>query len=273
MFLGSSHSVCSFNTKIFDEKLDKKSFNLSFASQSPEGTYFTLKEALEYQKPKLIIFELFWKMLERDDLARKLYTYEFMKSGKIKREFYFKGFSLEDKIKNIRVLKYKNDVFKFFSKRKQTNRDSESVSSTRYYQNGGFTYDTRIASEEEIRKIKEDEDFFEIILENDNVEYIKKIVDICNENKIDIKFLTAPIPTSSLNDNKEKYTLINEKIKKIVEENKVYYIDYNIENIYREIFEDEDFKDYHHLNYSGAKKLNNDMIKMINWRINEKNNK
>ena len=59
LFVGSSHSYSTFNTRIFDHYLKSSSLNLGTSSQSLPITYSVILEVLKKQKPKVIIIEVF----------------------------------------------------------------------------------------------------------------------------------------------------------------------------------------------------------------------
>lgn len=67
LFIGSSHSYCAFNTKVFDNYLGINSYNLGTHSQSIQGSYYMVKEILKKQTPKIIILEAYSLIKEKDD--------------------------------------------------------------------------------------------------------------------------------------------------------------------------------------------------------------
>lgn len=58
LFIGSSHSFCSFNTKLFDNYLEINSYNLGTGAQSMQGTYYAIKEILKKQKLKVVVLDI-----------------------------------------------------------------------------------------------------------------------------------------------------------------------------------------------------------------------
>lgn len=59
LFVGSSHSYSTFNTRIFDHYLKSSSLNLGTSSQSLPISYSVILEVLKKQRPKVIIMEVF----------------------------------------------------------------------------------------------------------------------------------------------------------------------------------------------------------------------
>ncbi len=59
LFIGSSHSYCTFNSKLFDHYLKCNSLNLGTDSQSFSITYSAILEILKRQTPKVIVIEVY----------------------------------------------------------------------------------------------------------------------------------------------------------------------------------------------------------------------
>lgn len=59
LFIGSSHSYCTFNTKLFDHYLKCNSFNLGTGGQAFPVTYAGIFEVLKKQNPKIIVLEIY----------------------------------------------------------------------------------------------------------------------------------------------------------------------------------------------------------------------
>ena len=59
LFIGSSHSYCSFNPRLFDHYLKCNSLNLGTDAQSLSITYSAILEMLKRQNPKVIVMEIY----------------------------------------------------------------------------------------------------------------------------------------------------------------------------------------------------------------------
>ena len=59
LFVGSSHSYCTFNPRLFDHYLKCNSLNLGTDSQSFSITYSAILEMLKRQKPRVIVIEVY----------------------------------------------------------------------------------------------------------------------------------------------------------------------------------------------------------------------
>ena len=69
IFLGSSHGACAFDPEVMDE-YDINSYNLSCEQQSLFTSYYWLKEALKTQKPKTVVLEVYMLYLFDDPIMK-----------------------------------------------------------------------------------------------------------------------------------------------------------------------------------------------------------
>ena len=58
LFLGSSHAACAFSPQVLYDTYGIQSYNLSSGQQSVVTSYYWLKEALQYQSPKVVVFDM-----------------------------------------------------------------------------------------------------------------------------------------------------------------------------------------------------------------------
>lgn len=65
LFLGSSHSYRTFDTRYFDT-LGYRSFNLGSSSQTPIQTYVLLQRCLATMNPRLVVFEVHPDVMSND---------------------------------------------------------------------------------------------------------------------------------------------------------------------------------------------------------------
>ncbi len=67
VFMGSSHIHCNVNTAMLWEKYGIAGYNYSAAEQPLWTTYYYLREICKYQKPKLIVLDLYSPARFKDD--------------------------------------------------------------------------------------------------------------------------------------------------------------------------------------------------------------
>ena len=115
VFLGSSHSYCTFDPEIFDKNLNINSFQMGMPLQHPDSTYYTLKEVLNYQKPKVVVMEIYWDLLQNDFELNQVKTlFQVLNNNTLKKEYIKEDFPLSEKIKyNTNIFKYQEDYFAY----------------------------------------------------------------------------------------------------------------------------------------------------------------
>nr|QEO74378.1 hypothetical protein [uncultured bacterium] len=63
LFIGSSHSLRTFDPRYF-ERRGLRAFNLGTSNQTPISTYYLLRRYLTQLKPRLVVVEAYWEILE-----------------------------------------------------------------------------------------------------------------------------------------------------------------------------------------------------------------
>ena len=99
VFLGSSHSYCTFDPENFDSVLGTSSYQLGMPLQHMDSTYFTLLEVLNYQKPKKVIVEVYWDMLDDEfELTQAGYLFQVLRNTELEKQYIKEVFPLSQKI-------------------------------------------------------------------------------------------------------------------------------------------------------------------------------
>jgi hypothetical protein len=246
LLLGSSHTFNGLDPSILWSKEGIASFCLASSGQPIWDSYYYLKEALKYQKPKVVILDV--------------YTTAYLNSEYNAEETTIKGnFGMRLSKNKIDSLITGNDKSLFidyllqyplFHKRYDeiTENDFEKFSDKYTYQ-----YFKGFGNEFNVAKLEKPDNISNITETGDlypkNEEYLMKIINYCKEMNVNL-ILTA-IPYQVTADEQKK---IN-RIAQIAQENSVNFIDFN--HMYDEVGIDfsTDFKNKGHLNYSGSNKV------------------
>ena len=78
IFVGTSHGLSAINPKIVDQVTGRKSTNICMPDEHIIDSYFLVKEACRFHKPKRIIYELdpsYWSTRQNDG-ANSVYIYK-----------------------------------------------------------------------------------------------------------------------------------------------------------------------------------------------------
>ncbi len=263
IFVGSSHSYCTFDPEIFNTKLDLNSYQLGMPGQTPDSTYYTLLEILNYQKPKVIVMELFYLMLSTDfDVKQFDQLFKFLDNNELKDDYIKNVFAPKDKVKYyIPTIHYQTDYYnfknaqikKYLEEKFGLKLDIKQDIGVEKYRSLGYVYCDYVMDDEVINDTKKtfSGDGKKYEFSEKQIEYLKKIVDLCNKNDIRLLFVTAPISPAAYG-NFDNYNNMFEKFSELANSLNVDYIDYNILNEKVNFVTNSNFRDSSHLNHSGV---------------------
>ena len=264
VFLGSSHSYCTFDPLIIDEGLGTSSYQLGMPLQHLDSTYYTLKEVLNYQHPKDVVLEVYWDMLDDDfEITQAGYLFQVLKNKPLEEEYIRDVFPLSEKIKyNINIFRYQADYFAYrntkLKERLENNYGVFTPAKARQegiekYRSRGYTYCNYNMLPDEFDKTNQFKNFDgkEWAASSAQVKYLNNIIKLCDEKDIRLTFVTAPVANVSL-DYIKNYDVIHNYVQKIADDNGIKYLDYNILNQDKTLFSIENFRDDAHLNHTGV---------------------
>lgn len=264
VFIGSSHSYCTFDPEIIDPILGTSSWQLGTPLQHYDTSYYVLKEVLNYQKPKKVVLELYWDILKDEFEMKQANTFfEVLKNQSLKDEYIKNVFPLNEKVKyNLFPIRYQQDYFAYEANEIQTKIEEKygvekkatpEIVGTEYYRSRGYTFCDVVMPENEYNETNQFKNFDGEDWEFNNVQkkYIKKIIELCEKEGIELYFVTAPIANVSM-EYIENYDVVHNTVAEFAKEYGIPYIDYNIVNKETGMLQNENFRDDAHLNHSGV---------------------
>ncbi|MDR1559925.1 MAG: hypothetical protein LBS84_09570 [Clostridiales bacterium] len=263
LFIGSSHSYCTFAPALIDWALGTESFQFGMPLQHPDSTYFTLKEALKTQSPSAVIMELYWGVLNQDFEIKQADTlFQAFDDDDFKRAYIEEIFPWNEKIKySFPFIRYQQDFLTYENKRLTDYLESrfgliprkETQTGEERYDYRGFMYCDYVIPESKFGPRNQYSKFDGQKWEFSDVQrgYIEKIIDLCHSNGIRLVFATAPVAPVSM-EKIQNYGAVHSAISEFAQRNKIPYLDFNTENQARDLFANKHFRDDAHLNYSGV---------------------
>lgn len=274
-FLGSSHSYCTFDPEIFDEKFGTSGFQLGMPLQHMDTTYFTLLEMLNYQKPKCVVLEVYWDMLDDEfELTQAGYLFQVMKNKDLERKYIREVFPLSEKIKySIPALRYQGDYFAFKTADYKTQIENkygvvmpETARQTgvQEYRSKGYTYCDYHMLPDEFDKTNQFKNFDGSKWEINKTQkkFLERFTKTCYQNHINVIWVTAPIANVSMDYIKD-YDKVHDTIADLAEKNHVKYVDYNYVNREKGLLTNDNFRDDAHLNHTGVEIVDNDFAEIL----------
>ncbi len=275
VFVGSSHSYCTFDPLIFNTELGISSYQMGMPLQHMDSTYYTLREVLNCQNPEKVVVEVYWDMLDEDfELKNATTLFQVLKNKELEEEYIKNVFPIAEKVKyNTDIFRYQADYFAFKNneyKKKIENRFNVSLKGkqkqegTEQYRSLGYSYCNYNMLEDEFDKTNQ---FRKFDAKNwkespEQIKYLYKIIDLCRENNIELIFVTAPVANVSFGYIKNYY-LIHNRIDEIAKENNIMYFDYNIINEEEKLLTNSNFRDDAHLNHSGVEIVDYNFIQKL----------
>jgi hypothetical protein len=261
--VGTSRSYAAFNPLILDSTLNVNSYNMGTSSQDIAETYYTLEEIFEYQKPKYVILDLFFESSDDShDYYQIFSNSSFFKSVNRRFNLIYKGYGSTGMINFIiPIVKFKNYIKQDFTALFKNNKPQrEEINWMK-----GYLSDSLVVTSSKIDDFGPISNFenstFSTVRFNT---YFKKINDLVISNGSKLICVRAPYPPTRL-----KLTQIDDEgnfFQTYTFKNNIPYLDINRINNYSNIYEDQDFADYHHANYQGAQKATihlSDFIKSL----------
>ena len=279
VFLGSSHSYCTFDPEIIDNGLNLNSFQMGTPLQHPDTSYYELKEILKTQHPEYVVMEVYWDVLDdKFDLQQANSFFEVLKSEDIKNEYIKNVFPLSDKVKYYLLpIRYQQSYFAYEGSQMEkeienkygvTKKQGEVQQGEEYYRSKGYVYSNQLMISTEYDTTNQFRNFdgkdFEI--NSTQRKYIEKIVKLCKDENIQLIFVTAPVANVSM-DYIKNYDLVHNAVEAMAAENGVPYIDYNVENEKKDMLTNENFRDDAHLNHSGVEIVDSHFIQWFKENI------
>ena len=244
MYFGSSHMYTSINPVIVWEERGIPSYILATQKQPFWISYYYMKEALKYQKPKVVVLDIY-----RSDFLEEYEEESVNRSAIDLLDFsYNKAQMIEASVPKEERVSYYVNLIKYHGRWKElTQEDFDWSYLTKQDPLKGYVclYPTT-----PIYKRQNLEGISEITSMSDKTkEYLMKIIDLSRKEDFKLVFYKAPS-----NATKQQKTYYN-AVEAIAKENNIHFIDYNM--LYEEIGIDlnEDFYDFNHVNLLGAKKV------------------
>lgn len=264
VFIGSSHSYCTFDPEIIDGYLNTNSWQLGTPSQHPDTSYYLLQEVYNYQTPKIVVMELYWDVLDDEFEPKQADSlFEVLKNESLEEEYIAKVFPPGDKVKySLPAIRYQQDYNAYEANKMEkameekygvAKKEVEKANGVEYYQGKGYVYCDITMPQGEYDRTNQFKYFDgnDWIFNSTQKKYLEKIIELCNSKGTKLIFVTAPVANVSMHFI-QNYDKVNRKVKGFAGEHGIAYIDYNLINAEEKLLINENFRDDAHLNHSGV---------------------
>lgn len=257
LILGSSHAMCTYDPFAIEKELGLSAFNLGTALQQPDTAYYLLKEVLKTQKPKYLIYDVYFKVMQDTRSAEQATTVlKELKASSNSFSLFWDNLDLESKVS------YYNNWLNPFG-RIQNILENPAVKDNappEAYLGRGFyspiqTVSASLLLEENHPYPSEYSGF-----DQRQVEYLQKVIALAEENGIQVLLTSAPVPPTILG-RISYYDQILRDSNWLSSMFNVPFIDFSLPAC--EFLYDSDFADQGHLNQAGCAKFMNFFIEQI----------
>lgn len=276
VFIGSSHSYCTFDPENFDEALGISSFQMGTPLQHPDTTYYSLREIYNTQTPKVVVMELYWGVLgDEFEMKQANSFFEVLQNESLKKEYIKEVFPLGEKVKYALLpIRFQQDYFAYEAnemgkaieeKYQVKKKQGETQQGQEYYASKGYVYCDMLMLPGEYHETNQfkglDGEAWKPVKEQ--LRYVEKIADLCSEKGSELVLVTAPVANVSM-EYIENYEAIHQSVAAIAKRLEAPYIDYNMVNLEQGFLQNENFRDDAHLNDSGVKLVDRHFL---NWLV------
>ncbi|MFK7935342.1 MAG: hypothetical protein AB8G22_17645 [Saprospiraceae bacterium] len=253
LVLGSSHAYRAYRPAVFEKELAFNTFfNFGSAAQSPITSHFILKEVLQTQRPKVVIFDLYYMVFtSNDQLKNGLPIYSELQAGSAKDAFLKNGFSWQEQLQFRFFPTY---VYRQYFPKKVNKMLGRSYlpPPDKEYGANGFVFSTDTIA---LAKLQYDNQFARYSTELDqltatNLMFFEKTIALCKKEGIPIVLMSAPLPELSIQKIKN-YMEFSTFFTNTAQRLEVDYYDFSVDRL-ADIRDEEHFVDDDHLNLSGA---------------------
>jgi hypothetical protein len=247
LVMGSSNSFCTVDPIVLYDEYGIAAYDFGSSSQQMNMTYLYLKEALKKQSPKLVVLEV--NMLvgntlnyENESALRWGFTDMPLTIDKIKTIYEATGGINADFFSYIFPIFRYHSRWNELSKTDYTYFYKDKVNYTKGYLETYTVCDEPVYLDDYVNE-------GEALVDERNVAYLDKIIELCRNNNIELLLFKSP--------RQGWYKYETDAVRLIADERNIQFIDYNELYNNGEFYIDitNDFRDYEHLNNYGARKV------------------
>lgn len=251
LFIGTSHCYSSFSPQELYNKYNITSYNLGTGIQSTLVSYYWLKEVLQYQTPKVVVFEpiMLWgyKGPLNSTEAWVRNAIDPMRWSSVKKEAVDDICRLDPAQSK---MSYYLPFIRFHERWKEFNEDDFSEGKLRKHNElKGFSPLLSTCDIEDFQPLTEGSGEEVTGFNPTARDYLDKMVGLCNDNGIPLVIVASPYTKFTI----DKHNAAQQ----YADEHGIRFIDINEENTYNELEYDfaVDNHDMEHPNLSGANKI------------------
>lgn len=266
--IGSSNVYRHFDPEIWDNSLEKHTFNLGTSAQTPDAAYYIMKELFKNQHPAYCIYGinsiLFLNLKEYNNPKNDYIIFDYLKPSLNKCIYGYTAFHDKCMLNawipatrnaNKDLIKTAKDVMdiKAAENYKTYGYDIYAGGNEEEYRGRGFVYSYMQTQNGEVGRLNA-YIFNDYEVVDEYISYIKKFKELCEVNECELILVVPPLPYASM-ELQENYQEILDLYKKVAEDLDVVLFDFDLSRPEYLFMEDDDFYDDAHMSGKGAEKF------------------
>lgn len=245
-FLGSSHVYCGVDPLLINARTDENSILISSGIQTLTQTYYNLYELLDYQSPKVVFVEMYGGYREFDQGNFTNIDCMRFSLNKIR--------MAQDVFPDTFILYSLFPLLREHSNWKNFDNLMANINYDKSEYNLGFSgIDTKVSDDQYDGYLEMEQDYSEFVMREADVTAIEKMIDLCAEKDVTLKFIMIPWIrefTERIN-----YTSVVDAINKTIAPYELLDFmggDYDKMGLDRNYFIEDKISNNQHLNIDGA---------------------
>lgn len=266
LFIGSSHSYCTFNTDLLDNYLNVNTLNFGTDSQSIPGSYYAVKEILKKQNAKIVVLEVFTIIKSKGNKnnfyvnTRKIF--DDMRISKNKIEMTLNNFPKGERVVNF----FNTTAYHERWKEIKEMTFSKSIPTHRGFLGNDFNFIAGTQNYDIYNKNIDKK--FKYNYPEENIVFLEKLCQYLNKKNIKLILVSTPV-IPSVDLLQEKYFIEeNEAIHGIIKKyNNVEIINFNNNKELK--LEKIHFSDDGHLSLAGSDLVSEKMARILEEKYEE----
>ncbi|MEE0420641.1 MAG: D-alanyl-lipoteichoic acid biosynthesis protein DltD [Lachnospiraceae bacterium] len=271
LFCGTSHVYYAFDPALFDKRLGTNSFNMGTGAQPMSSTYFLIREALDINPVKTVYLGIsFSSLLKEENDSGKLGAYDRLITlrGRLR--------CIVDETSNnrrVNELFYSTRVNKYLDLNTVKTNLKEKLDpayettppesdGNRYMYKGYLASDRIFSGKRTTEENKEYNVWDPENISQENLDYLVKIINLCEKKGVDLNLIIPPVTDSFLERAGDSQGM-HDYYANIARAYEVDLYDFTNYQDRPVDFPNEYFKDASHLNQTGSQVFGNLLIDMI----------
>ncbi len=273
LIVGASHGKMGIDPDSMEEITERTGHNVCVGGEYGIDAYYLIRLAAEKQNPTRVIYEIdpAYFMREKEEGNNYVLFYHEYPISRSKAEYFFSAIA-KTNFRSVIFPWYEYslneelpDIVETFLRKITGDFSVDSMKSeTQEYHESGFI--ERYPVDTSTLQLTEPLLFREENLVEENMEYLEKSIDFCQENGIEFVAVTTPIPAATMGLYWDNFTEASDYFSEFFAEKGITYLNFNTDYYFAFSHEIEDYTDYDgHMNGDAAREFSKILAEVLTF--------